>query len=244
MNRFILCRQSGFIDRFSLHKHPTTEITLVLAGSVSVFADGKKLTLNEGDFVIMPPFTLHEGSSDGKYMDISVQIDNIDLAVQPTVLHDSGEVLKRLLDITLKIWTEKEDDYLVICETLSSAVSRYVGKLVRHDLLFPGLSELKNRVYENISNPDFSLSDAIRDTGYNDDYFRRRFKAATGETPLEYLTQLRINRACDLLLQPDYHSVEQVAALCGFSDSFYFSTCFKKHIGCPPLRYRKQNLDK
>lgn len=243
MDKFVHCMKSGYINQFNLHAHPHTEITLVLIGSVTIIVDGTTITLNEGDFVIMPPNTMHEGSSNAKYVDTSIIISGLDLTNKPIILHDYGEVLKKLMDVTMKVYTEKEDDYRIICESLASTISRYVGKAIRHDILFPGLSEFKNLLYENISNPDFSLSSAISNTGYNDDHFRRRFKRAMNETPLEYLTNLRLNRARDLLLQPDYHSIEQVALSCGFSDSFYFSTCFKKHVGCSPLRYRMQNLN-
>jgi AraC-like DNA-binding protein len=234
--------QSPPINKFTPHDHPCSEITLVLCGEVSIFVEGREFKLSAGDYIIMPPITIHEGKSDTEYIDTSLQIDVPDLVTEPTVLHDSGETLKKLMEVLVKLWTEKGDDNRVICEDLSTAISRYVGRNLRHDMMFPGLEEFKNVIYENISNPTFSVSSAIAATGYNDDYFRRRFKAAMGETPLEYMTHLRLNRACDLLLRHDYHSVERVAALCGFLDSFYFSTCFKKHIGTSPLKYRQMNL--
>ena len=61
--------------------------------------------------------------------------------------------------------------------------------------------------------------------------------------PLEYLTRLRINQAKTLLVQDNFVSIEDVARNCGFNDSFYFSTCFKKHMGISPLRFRKNKLN-
>ncbi len=78
-------------------------------------------------------------------------------------------------------------------------------------------------------------------------YFRRTFRKNFGETPLEYLTQLRIANAKQLLTIDSYKSISDVAAQCGFSDSLYFSTCFKKHVGMSPLKYRNlilSNMEK
>ena len=97
----------------------------------------------------------------------------------------------------------------------------------------------KYTLYKNLGNSDFNVGDAITECGYNPDYFRRCFKKEFGRSPLEYLTDLRIAKAEELLSQDDFTGVESVSAQCGFSDSFYFSTCFKKHKGVSPLSYRK-----
>ena len=60
-----------------------------------------------------------------------------------------------------------------------------------------------------------------------------------GKTPVAYITELRMERAKNLLSQEPPLTVEQIAELCGFSDSFYFSKTFKKHTGLSPLGYRK-----
>ena len=53
----------------------------------------------------------------------------------------------------------------------------------------------------NFNEPELSLSKVLTDTGYNKDYVRRRFIAAYGVTPGQYLTNLRIENAKKLLRQ-------------------------------------------
>ena len=50
---------------------------------------------------------------------------------------------------------------------------------------------------------------------------------------------LRINKARMLLAESAFAGVADVALKCGFGDSFYFSTCFKKAVGCSPMQYRQ-----
>ena len=66
----------------------------------------------------------------------------------------------------------------------------------------------------------------------------RRFKAATGMSPLAYLQNLRIAAAKDLLRRSNL-SVGDIAWQLGLHDVSYFSQLFRQHSGISPLRYRK-----
>lgn len=69
--------------------------------------------------------------------------------------------------------------------------------------------------------------------------FILKFKRCTGKTPIEYLTDLRISRARELLSCTDM-SISSIAETCGFSNSFYFSNTFRKHTDFSPSEYRNQ----
>lgn len=65
------------------------------------------------------------------------------------------------------------------------------------------------------------------------------FSKEMGKTPSEYILDLRLNRACDLLLTTDME-ISAVGVSSGYSDQYFFSKIFKKHIGISPQEYRKQ----
>lgn len=67
--------------------------------------------------------------------------------------------------------------------------------------------------------------------------FARRFKAATGETPVSYLHRLRINAARHLL-ENDLNSIHEVCRLVGYDDLAFFRRLFKRYTGTPPQQYR------
>lgn len=67
--------------------------------------------------------------------------------------------------------------------------------------------------------------------------FSRRFKNATGSTPQEYITALRLKRAQKLLAESDL-TVKQVAQTCGFANEYYFSNFFRKHCQMSPGQFR------
>lgn len=138
--------------------------------------------------------------------------------------------------------TEWEEDYELVADSLSGAVYN----IVRHKLgvasASPAVEHFKQILYENLSNADFRLSEQIAETGFDKDHFRRRFKKETGKTPSRYLTDLCLTHAKQLLAEQYRFSIEAVANNFVFSDSLYFSTCFKKHVGMSPLAYRKSLL--
>jgi AraC-like DNA-binding protein len=62
-----------------------------------------------------------------------------------------------------------------------------------------------------------------------------------GKSPIDYLTEYRINEACKLLRSGSL-SIAEVAVSVGFFDQFYFSRVFKKSQGMPPSKYVARHL--
>lgn len=69
--------------------------------------------------------------------------------------------------------------------------------------------------------------------------FNRRFKIATGETPLAYLQKIRIKTAKELL-QDSNLTIAEIADKIGYSDCSYFSALFKKQMSQSPNTYRQR----
>lgn len=68
--------------------------------------------------------------------------------------------------------------------------------------------------------------------------FSRRFKLATGKTPMKYLHELRLNNAKELL-QSSNLSVAEVAYKVGYNDTSYFAKQFRRELFVSPKEYRK-----
>ena len=72
-------------------------------------------------------------------------------------------------------------------------------------------------------------------------YLSRKFKQIIGMGISEYIQMYRINIAKKLLVQSD-ESILSISSKCGFNDSNYFSSVFKRKEGISPLKYRKRYL--
>jgi len=100
-------------------------------------------------------------------------------------------------------------------------------------LTYRKLASYLNNFYELDLGKD-SLEHAM-DRKY--EYLCQIFKRYSGTTIVNYITQVRIQRAKHLLLYTDL-TVGDIASNVGFKDPFYFSRTFKKFEGIPPQNYR------
>ena len=76
--------------------------------------------------------------------------------------------------------------------------------------------------------------------GYDESYFCRRFKRATGLSLLKYVEVLRLEAAQEALRRTNA-PVGQIALQCGFADPCYFSSRYRRHFGVRPSKERRVN---
>lgn len=86
---------------------------------------------------------------------------------------------------------------------------------------------------------DLTVQNIALRLGLDRSYFTNLFRSKTGLPPSEYLSQLRLERAAEMLVRGDPPKL--VGASCGFSELAYFSRRFKAHFGCSPRTYMRQN---
>jgi two-component system response regulator YesN len=86
---------------------------------------------------------------------------------------------------------------------------------------------------------ELSLEDVAEHVHLNSYYFSKVFKQQTGETFIDYVTRLRIERAKECIRDGQF-SLKEVCYLVGYKDPNYFSRVFKKVTGVTPTEYRSQ----
>ena len=84
---------------------------------------------------------------------------------------------------------------------------------------------------------DISLSETAKLFGVSTEHFSRKFKQEIGLGFNEYITILRLKKA-EELLKTETISISNVASLCGFNDSNYFSIRFKRMYGISPKAFQ------
>lgn len=73
----------------------------------------------------------------------------------------------------------------------------------------------------------------------SESHFRRLFEEIIGMTPVEYLNQVRIRKACDLIKKTGY-SMEEISVKVGFTTTSTFNRNFKRITGTSPYQWKKQ----
>lgn len=132
------------------------------------------------------------------------------------------------------------------------------GILVKNDLLYINeniknfskditneklnIRKVKEYIEKHICE-DISTSDMAQSVYLNPSYLSRMFKKETGEGISEYVLRKKIEKAKELLMDPQY-KVYQIAEMVGYQDIHHFYKVFKKCCGTTPSEYRNKNTIK
>ena len=95
----------------------------------------------------------------------------------------------------------------------------------------------ENRLGENYREPD-AIKKVVELSGIPERTLKRRFKAATGVTLIEYIQNLRIEEAKGLL-EAGSISIDDISAAVSYEDSSFFRRLFKRLTGLTPSQYRR-----
>ena len=83
-----------------------------------------------------------------------------------------------------------------------------------------------------------TLNQLAKEMNLNANYLSQVFKKETGKTFMKYITELRIDKAKEMLDSGEY-SVSQIASNLGFNDYFYFLKTFKRVVGLTTKQYKQ-----
>src|SRR5262249_36853364 len=100
------------------------------------------------------------------------------------------------------------------------------------------ISNAQEWLHENF-HKTFSLEVPARRVGMSVRNFVRRFKQATGDSPLIYLQKLRI-AAAKRLLEGDHPTMQDIGDAVGYHDPAFFRQLFARHTGVSPSAYRQR----
>jgi signal transduction histidine kinase/ligand-binding sensor domain-containing protein/DNA-binding response OmpR family regulator len=92
-------------------------------------------------------------------------------------------------------------------------------------------------VEDNIQNPAYDVESFVSDMATSRTLLYRKINHATGMSIKEFILDLRMKRAAQLL-KDSHYNVSEIAVMAGYNDSKYFSTCFKKHYGMTPTEFK------
>ena len=102
------------------------------------------------------------------------------------------------------------------------------------------LAKLMDFMERNMDNNNLSVEDLVSEMALGRTVFFNKLKGLTGLSPVEFIREIRIKRAAQLL-EDDRYNVTEITYMVGMNDSRYFSKCFKTAYGITPSEY-KRNL--
>lgn len=251
--------QSGFEQ----HWHDRIELHLVKSGSMLLCCNDEEILVNAGELSIISPTVLHSGrASSVGYECYVIMFEIADLYngtvsakqyIEPIIngnirfkyKTDNPEIIY-IADQIVKMQL-KQNDYHPL-ETVG-CLYRLLGLLCENCVDSHNSSLQKFESFDNVTsyiNANFtkniSAADISQHFGYDEAYFCRKFKRATGITVMNYIRTQRLEHA-RLLLEKTEEPIRHIAISCGFIDTAYFTNCFKKMYKSSPTQYRKVCTD-
>ena len=133
------------------------------------------------------------------------------------------------------------NDYRTACSWLEDITGRVIQQVVRtHMKRTSRLVEKAKQFIGERYQTKIGYKDVAKELCISSSYFLALFKQETGMTFVDYLTDVRIKRSKELLVETSM-SVTQIASEIGVSNPNYFSSMFRKHTGESAKEYRNRH---
>lgn len=253
----------GSID---LHAHEFVELVVLRRGQATHFSTDSEYTIRSGDVFVIHPGQAH-GYRAQSELDLAnilyrkeaflSNLDAFDALPGFRALFNPGDAARFGIRLHLAPGNRKEITSLV------DAIDREMtaqapGHRPLVGGLFTQLAVTLSRLFSEPNRPseaallelepildhlrrsfdhDLTLADLAGRAGMSVSTLLRRFRTATGTSPVEFLLRLRLERAREILSTTD-RRITEIAFDCGFRDSNYFTRQFKRHTGKSPRAYR------
>lgn len=245
----------GKTDPMTSHFHPYYEFYYMCKGEVDYLVDKSIYSVREGDLVIIPSNILHKtiakNSSARKRILLYLGTNRLDSEYKDKYSLPSSGILhlgsdSRVYNILLALMDEFENEKDELM--LKSLLYEFLILVSRHSSANPAtdthanISSTIQKVLDYIHSEytsNITLKSAADYAFLNESYLSRNFKKHTGFTFSEYLSKHRIQAAIHHL-ENSKMDISHIAAKVGFNSLNHFCKTFKSHIGCSPLKYRKQ----
>ena len=137
-------------------------------------------------------------------------------------------------------WNLTEVEFLTSARTVADLILFSLNDSAdissdEHSVRAANLAFAKHVIRKRLAEPELKLSDIAQDTGLSLSYLHRLFREE-GRTIHQYLKEVRLRKARELLAQPSLKrtTITDISFRCGFSDTSYFSRAFKELFGLSP----------
>ena len=247
---------------FEQHWHDRLELHLVTSGSLELCCNEENISINLGELSIVSPTMLHSGRSGKDGNECYVIMFEIADLYNGTV--SAKQYIEPIINGKIKFKCKTNNTQIV--ELANQIVEMQLNHKNYHPLetvgrlyLLLGLlceyciddSNSSTQTFESFDNvinyinsnfiKNISSSSISRHFGYDESYFCRKFKKATGVTVTNYIKTQRLEHA-RRLLEKTKESIRHIAMSCGFIDAAYFTNCFKSIYKLSPTKYRNNYI--
>lgn len=240
------------------HTHQFSELFYVLSGEGAFYIEDDKIPVKADDLMIINPHVEHTEKTlpndPMEYIVFGVEglafsfIDPDQDNTKGYSFYSYGSDKNQFINfaqLMMREFHEKKPGFEKVCHGLLQVLLVYISRKqnlsVISDSSFQLSKEcaLAKRYIDANYAQNITLDSLAEITHINKFYLAHSFTECIGQSPINYLTDRRLE-ACKELLTSSNLSVAQVASSVGFSSQSYFSQIFRKKTGMTPRQYRNR----
>jgi len=245
---------------FKGEKHPFFELTYVDTGTLYTEVDGVSYTLGEKDLIIYGPGQFHSQHTEDhtvSYVTIMFNMENI----SPDLPDDWYNVLtNRVFPYNKKVYTlikalvqesstgAPYTDSLMHClltetiirllQGIYTTPSAQPSSVVRQNYLDELFEQIIHYVESKIYEP-LTVADICQQFSLSRSTLQLLFKNTVGQSPKKYISDMKLERSCQMLRENKY-TISEISLKLGYSSIHYFSNAFNQKYHISPSEYAKR----
>ena len=243
MNQIVYVGKHSLTMQVSRHSHSSWELIYCTSGAGELLFDGLTLPYGKDSVAVIPPFVPHSNRSREGFTNIHLNLTETTLTeTAPLVVPaDQTGFLLDAFQAAFYYYSRISPDRAVLLPLYGQLIGAFVSTRQPEAPHNSIVREIENSILQNYPDASYDLNAFLHALPFNCEYVKKLFKKETGLTPLQYLTEKRLDSAAQALaINSGKVSVAETARLCGFSEPLYFSRLFKKRYGVSPRQYEPE----
>lgn len=223
-------------DTFKVEPREYSALAFRINGSANIIGGGREYFVNTGDILYLPQNMGYIAD----YTDTEIIVIHFITLRDDSEIElykiENGEQIYKLFLQALSLWKNKEPGFTV--HTLSLLYS-VLGNILEKEVetnLPPHFLKAVSFINSNYKDNSISVKMICIQSGISATAFRQLFKKHYEKTPTEYITDLRLEYARNLI--SGGATIENAAFDSGFNDPKYFARVVKKRFGCTPRTFK------
>lgn len=243
MNKIIYVGKHALTMTVSRHFHSSLELIFCTSGCGEMIFDDGTMRYCANDIVVVPPRLPHANVSSTGFTNFHINLEEATLShAEPYIIPaDPNGFLLNAFSAAFHYYSGSQEDRSILLplygQLIAATLTTRGQKRPRSEIV----QKLENDILENYPDCGYDLNVFLDSLPFSAGYVKKVFKKETGLTPLQYLTDKRLeNAASNLAMIGGSGNISEIAYQCGFSEPLYFSRLFKRKYGVSPRGYASQ----